>query len=130
MAFFMSSASSFRWNVEVNQLLNCLFPIDKFCEEIIDGIPLGFFVSQNALKQLPVTEHTRAYRRYGKNGDPFNYTLIKRPILHNINVMIKDVVSDKETKSGMVVELRFFLPPGTYATNLVRQFFLSLNSVY
>lgn len=121
-AFYMSAASSFEWNKETTRVAST-FPGSTFTEVIEDGISKGYATSPTGIRSAFQQTATIPYKRYGKEGRPYDFTLAHRPTLIETAITIHSVA---EVEEQQIVDLSFFLPAGTYATNLVTQFLLSL----
>lgn len=130
IAFFMSANSSFHWNDKVKSTLRRNLSKDQLISYERDGLKYLAVKSSASLLAALAPIPTVEYRRYRIDDAGVNYTPVQRPTILHSPVRFQNFADDEKNPGFFRVQTSFFLPPGTYATNVINQLFLALaNSV-
>ena len=128
IAFFMSADSSFQWNRTVQDELAAKLPGHSLVRYERDGLAFHAVRSasdlQSALSGIPTVD----YRRYRAAGDRYDFSTVPRPTLVQTTIRTEHIDEDEDHPGRLKLTVSFFLPSGCYATNVVNQWMLSLQT--
>ncbi|MGR7520429.1 tRNA pseudouridine(13) synthase TruD [Klebsiella aerogenes] len=128
IAFYRSAYSSYKWNSQIIERLENSKQIKNSITSEIEGIKFVFpccidNTIENILENLPYK-----YKRHvvvDKDIIPID---TNRPAIINTKVMLGKIEKDEFNYGKYKFTLSFFLPPGCYATMLIKQLMMKLHS--
>lgn len=129
ISFFKCAHGSYKWNKKLFELLIKCSQNNHLLETKIEGIPYLYTCDVDSI--IKVLKHS-CFLPYDKYVVNENKDIVpassQRPTVIQTNVYIDSIEEDDVYEGKYKINMSFFLPKGSYATNMIKQ--LIIQSLY
>lgn len=124
ISFFVSSYNSFLWNIQASQAVSKHTKSKCYLFENVGKLylPIDHFF------QCPQICQVEGYEEHIIKNSPVQSKIYKRNLVVSTTIYAHNLEDDELHKNMKKITLSFFLPTGSYATMIIKQFFLRLKN--